>query len=172
MREAHTATVGDPDSPRGSMCHVVYDVVDRATTPPVARNAPPGPVGSILERFRGTAGVPATVGEETTQELVSVFAALDAFELEAVGAREHAEAMAAHRLHEAEEGAREILAAAKGLADSERGDALKAGLRAADVEASQIVARAEADARRIDERGRERLPGLVDEVVARVLEAS
>ena len=74
--------------------------------------------------------------------------------------------MAAHRLHEAEEGAREILAAARSLADSERGDALKAGLRAADVEASQIVARAEADARE-DRRDAvaQRLPGLVDEVV-------
>ena len=154
------------------MCHVVYDVVAKTTTPPVARHAPAGPVGSILERFRGTAGVPAAVGEETTLELAPVFAALDAFELEAAAAREHAEAMVAHRLHEAEEGAREILAAARSQADSERGDALKAGLRAADVEASQIVARAEADARGIDERGRERLPGLVDEVVARVLEES
>ena len=152
------------------MCHVVYDVVERAAASPVARTAPAGPIGSILERFRGTAGVPAAVGEETNLELVPVFAALDTFELEAVGAREHAEAMAAHRLHEAEEDAREIVAAAMSLADSERGDALKAGLRAADVEASQIVARAEADARRTDERGRERLPGLVDEVVARVLD--
>ena len=172
MWEAHTATVGDPDSLRAGMCHVVSDVVEKAATPPVARRAPAGPVGSILERFRGTAGVPAAVGEETTQELVPVFVALDAFELEAAAIREHAAEMAAHRLHEAEEGAREILAAARSQADSERGDALKAGLRAADVEAAQIVARAEADARRIDERGRERLPGLVDEVVARVLEAS
>ena len=154
------------------MCHVVYDVVEKAATSPVARNAPGGPVGSILERFRGIAGVPAAVGEETTLELVPVFAALDAFELEAAAMREHAEATAAHRLHEAEEGAREILAAARSQADSERGDALKAGLRAADVEAAQILARADADARGIDERGRERLPELVDEVVARVLEAS
>ena len=57
-----------------------------------------------------------------------------------------------------------------GLADSERGDALKAGLRAADVEASQIVA-VPRPTRAIDEMGRERLPALVDEVVARVLEA-
>ena len=130
-----------------------------------------GPVGSILERFHGTGGVPAAVGEETVLELVPVFAALDAFELEAAEMHDHAEAIAAHRLHEAEEGAKEVLAAAVSLADSERGDALKVGLRAADVQASQIVARAEADARRIDERGRGRLPGLVDKVMARVLEA-
>lgn len=147
-------------------------MVERTTAGSIARHGPPGPVGGILERFHGTAGVPAAVGEETVLELVPVFAALDAFELEAADARGHAEAMAAHRVHEAVEGAKEILAAARGLADSERGDALKAGLRAADADVSQIVARAEADARQIDGRGRERLPGLVDEVVARVLEAS
>jgi vacuolar-type H+-ATPase subunit H len=129
-------------------------------------------MGDFLERFHGTGGVPAAVGEETAIELVPVFAALDAFELEAAAAREHAERVAAHRRFEAEEGAKEILADAKSLADSERGDALKAGLRAADVEASRVVAEAEADARLIDETGRARLPGLVDEVVARVLEAA
>ena len=147
-------------------------MAEKTATASVVRHAPVGSVGSILERFHGTAGVPAAVGEETMLELVPVFAALDTFELEAGELRRHADAMAAHRLHEAEEGAREILAAARSLADSERGDALKAGLRAADVEASQIVARAEADARGIDKRGRARLPGLVDEVVARVLEES
>jgi vacuolar-type H+-ATPase subunit H len=109
--------------------------------------------------------------EETALELIPVFAALDAFELEAAEVREHAEKVTAHRRYEAEEGAKEILADARGRADSERGDALKAGLRAADVEASQIVARAEVDARRIDETGSARLPGLVDEVIARVLGA-
>ncbi len=164
--------MADPDSDLGDVCHVVHEVVERTTVSSVARHGPVGPIGGFLERFRGTGGVPAAVGEAATLELVPVFATLDAFELEAAGARGHTEKMAAHRLHEAEEGAKEILAAARGLADSERGDALKAGLRAADVEASQIVARAEHDARRIDELGRERLPGLVDEVVARVLEAS
>jgi vacuolar-type H+-ATPase subunit H len=128
-------------------------------------------MGGFLERFRGAGGVPAAVGEETALELVSVFAALDAFELEAATAHQHAEQMAAHRLHEAEEGAKEILADARSLAGSERDDALEAGLRAADVEALQIVARAEADARRIDATGRARLPGLVEVIVARVLEA-
>ena len=128
-------------------------------------------MGDFLERFRGTRGVPAAVGEEAASELAPVFEALDAFELEAAAAREQAERVAAHRRFEAEEGAKEILADAKSLADSERGDALKAGLRAADVRASQIVAEAEADALRIGETGRARLPALVDEVVARVLEA-
>jgi len=127
-------------------------------------------MGGFLERFHGTGGVPAAVGEETVLELVPVFAALDAFELEAAEVREHAEQMAVHRLYKAEEGAKEILASASGLADSERGDALKVGLRAADVDASHILARAEADAHRIDETGCAQIPGLVDRVIARVLE--
>lgn len=171
MREAHSSDRGRPDSAGRRRCHSFNEVVERAPTGSVARHGSPGSVGGILERFHGTAGVPAVVGEETALELVPVFAALDAFEREADEAHGHAEAMVVHRLHEAEEGAKEILAAARSLADSERGDALKAGLRAADAEASHIVARAEADARLIDERGRARLPGLVDEVVARVLEA-
>jgi vacuolar-type H+-ATPase subunit H len=116
--------------------------------------------------------MPAEIGEETALELVPVFAALDAFEREAAEARERAEQMAARRLHDAEEGAKEILADARSLADSERGDALKAGLRAADVESAQIIHDAEADARRIEELGRERIPVLVERVLARVLEAS
>ena len=145
-------------------------MVEKSTPTPVVRRGPLGSIGGILERFQGTGGVPAAVGEEAVLELVPVFAALDALELETAGMREQAEKTAAHRLHKADEGAKEILAAAKGVADSERGDALKAGLRAADVEASRIIAQAEADARRIDEIGRARLPGLVDEVVARVLD--
>lgn len=129
-------------------------------------------MGGFLERFHGTGGMPAEIGEETALELVPVFAALDAFEREAAAAREHVEQMAARRLHDAEEGAKEILADARSLADSERGDALKAGLRAADVESAQIIHDAEADARRIEELGRERIPALVERVLARVLEAS
>lgn len=163
--------MGAPDSPSGGVCHILHEVVERATAASVARHGPVGPIGGFLERFHGTGGVPAAVGEETVLELVPVFAALDAFELEAAAVRTHAEKMAAHRLYTAEEGAKEILADARDLADSERGDALKAGLRAADVEASQIIAGAALDARQIDEAGRARLPGLVDGVVARVLEA-
>jgi vacuolar-type H+-ATPase subunit H len=163
--------VAAPDSQALILCHVEHEVgTETPAVTPIARHGPPGPVGGILERFHGTAGVPAAVGEETVLELVPVFAALDAFEREAAEARRHAEAIAAHRLYEAQEGAKEILAAASSLADSERGDALKAGLRAADVEAARIVAQAEQDAGRIEETGRARLPGLVDEAVTRVLE--
>lgn len=146
-------------------------MVERPSARSVARRGPIGSIGGFLERFQRSGGVPAAVGEETALELVPVFAALDAFELEAAELQRHAEQVAAHRLHEAEEGAKEIMAGARGLADSERDDALKAGLRAADVEASQIVARADVEGRRIEEVGRARLTSLVDEVLARVLEA-
>jgi vacuolar-type H+-ATPase subunit H len=147
-------------------------LVERASTGTVSRRGPVGPIRGFLERFRGVGGVPAAAGDETAAELAPVFAELDAFELEAAEARTRADRVAAHRRFEAEEGAKEILVAARDIADAERGDALKAGLRAADAEASRIVAAAEADARAIEERGRAALPGLVDEVVARVLEAS
>ena len=163
---------GLPDLPGNPLCDVVHGVVERATTGSATRHGSVRPVGDILERFHGTGGVPAAVGEETVLELVPVFAALDAFEREAAAVREQADKMVASRLHKAEEGAEEILAATKGLADSERGDALKAGLRAADAEAAQIVAQAEADARRIDEIGGARIPVLVDEIISRVLGAS
>jgi hypothetical protein len=125
----------------------------------------------FLERFRGVGGVPAAVGEEAAAELAPLFAELDALALEAAEARAHADRVAAHRRFAAEEGAKEILVAARDSADAERGDALKAGLRAADVEAARIVAAAEADARTIEEHGRAALPALVDEVVGRVLGA-
>jgi vacuolar-type H+-ATPase subunit H len=136
------------------------------------RDGPGGPLRGFLERFRGVGGVPASVGEESTAELAPVFDALDAIEREVAERRARAEREAAHRRFEAEEGAREILAAAHDAADAERGDALKAGLRAVDAEAARIVANAEADALEIEERARARIPLLVDAVVARVLEGS
>jgi len=146
-------------------------LVERASAGTVSRHGPVGPIRGFLERFRGVGGVPAAAGDQASAELAPVFAELEAFELEAAEARASADRIAAHRRFEAEEGAKEILVAARDGADSERGDALKAGLRAADVEVSRIVAAAEADARTIEERGRAALPGLVDEVVARVLGA-
>jgi vacuolar-type H+-ATPase subunit H len=79
--------------------------------------------------------------------------------------------MAARRLHDANEDAAALAATAHGRADIERGDALKAGLRAADVTIAEIVARGESEARAILGRGEERLPELVAEVVARVRRA-
>jgi flagellar biosynthesis/type III secretory pathway protein FliH len=115
--------------------------------------------------------MPVRVGDEAAVELAPVFAVLDAFEREAEDLRDRSERMAAQRLHTAREEAAALEAEARGRADSEHGDALKAGLRAADVELAAIVARAEADAQDIRRRGEERLPQLVADVVARVAEA-
>jgi vacuolar-type H+-ATPase subunit H len=78
--------------------------------------------------------------------------------------------MAAQRLHEAHEEAAALAAEAGQRAGFERGDALKAGLRAADVETAEILAAGEAEASSIRSRGEERLPELVAEVVQRVRE--
>jgi flagellar biosynthesis/type III secretory pathway protein FliH len=137
----------------------------------VAGPGPIGPIGGFLERFRRTTGMPARVGDEAAVELAPVFAVLDAFEREAQELRDRSSRMAAQRLHEAEEEAAALAAEARARADQERGDALKAGLRAADVEIAELLAAAEAEARAIRRRGEERLPALVAEVVARVREA-
>lgn len=134
----------------------------------VAGQGPIGPIGGFLERFRRTPGMPARVGDEAAVELAPVFAVLDAFEREAQELRDRSGRMAAQRLHEAREEAAALAAEAQDRADFERGDALKAGLRAADVETAEILAQGEADARAISARGQERLPELVAEVVARV----
>lgn len=160
--------MGATESVVAAVCHASPEVAD--TPGSVAHRGPHGSLGGFLERFRGTGGVPAAVADDAALELVPVFVALEEVERAAAEAYGRADRIMARRRFEAEEGAREILADAARLADSERGDALKAGLRAADVEASRIVALAEEDARRIGEIARGRLPRLVDEVVARVLE--
>ena len=116
--------------------------------------------------------MPARVGDEAAVELAPVFAALDALEREAQALRDGSERMAAQQLHDAREEAGALAAEAQGRADSERGDALKAGLRAADVETAEILAAGEADARAIRSHGEERLPQLVAEVVEHVRRAA
>ncbi len=160
--------VGRPDSPAVAVCDrdgVVEGAPDRSVGTSI------GPIGGFLERFRRSSGVPAAVGDEAAIELAPVFAVLDELEREAAALRERSQQMATRRLHEAREEATAILADARSRADSERGDALKAGLRAADVAAAEIVARAEDEARRIDRLGTERLPALVRQVTEHVLEA-
>ena len=134
----------------------------------VAGQSPIGPISGFLERFRRTSGMPARVGDEAAVELAPVFAALDTLEREAQALREGSERMAAQRLHEVREEAAALAAEGHARADQERGDALKAGLRAADVATAEILARGEAEARAIRSRGEERLPHLVAEVVEHV----
>jgi hypothetical protein len=127
-----------------------------------------GPLRSLLERFRRSAGVPAAVGVELSAELAPVFAALDEIERDGAELRERAEAAAAARLQETEEEAGRILAEARRLAALRRDEELRAVLQQADADAEAIARRAQAKAEVVRRRGDERLPGLVAEVVARV----
>jgi vacuolar-type H+-ATPase subunit H len=146
--------------------------VAQAPESTVAGHGPIGPIGGFLERFRRTSGMPASVGDEAAVELAPVFAALEALEREAQALRDGSERMAAQRLHEAREEAAALGAEAHERADFERGDALKAGLRAADAETAEILAAGEAEASSIRSRGEERLLELVAEVVERVREGT
>lgn len=129
-----------------------------------------GPIGGFLERFRRSGGVPASVGGEAASELEPLFLVLDSLEREIAELLAHAQASEVERVHEAEEQAQSILTAARERSESERDDAWKAGQRAVDAEVAAIIAQAHADAKRIRETGEERLPSLVSEVLARVLE--
>ncbi len=143
-----------------------------AARPFAAGQGPVGPIGSFLDRFRRSAGVPASVGEDASAELASVFLVLDEIEREVAASRVQSETTASERLREAEEEAERIVAEGRARAESERDDALKAGLRAVDAETVAILRRAEADAERIRRTGGQRLARFVDEVLVRVFEVA
>lgn len=180
---ARTSTEDPGPSREADGSHVSGDVPTpqspRREDMPEARGStgrgPIGPMGSFgfgfLERFRRTAGVPSRVADDAAVELAPVFAVLDAFEHEAQEVRDRSSRMAAQRLHRAQEDAAALAGDAHDRADFERGDALKAGLRSADVETAAILAAGEAEAGAIRHRGEERLSQLVAEIVARVREA-
>lgn len=136
-----------------------------------AGRGPIGPIGGFLERFRRTGGVPAAVGDEALTELAPVFAMLDEIEREVADLRDRSRQAGARHAREAEEEVEMIVAEARSRAESEREDAYRAGLRAADVEASAIVEAGRRDADAILQEGRERLSRLVEIVLARVFEA-
>jgi vacuolar-type H+-ATPase subunit H len=112
----------------------------------------------------------AAIGEDAASELSAVFAALDPLELEAEQLRVSSRSAAARQEREIEEEAGRIMVEARAQADSQRDDVVTARLRAADVKADAIVAKAEVDAERIRAAGEQRLPGFVADVLARVLE--
>ncbi len=105
-------------------------------------------------------------------ELAPVFAALDEIEREVAALRERSNAAAARRLREADEEAQRVVAAGRERAEAERDDALAAGLQAADAEADALAPARAGGRAAIRTSGEERLPALVAEVLARVLEAA
>lgn len=152
-------------------CRGETAVSERASGGFAAPHGPLGPLSGFLERFRRSAGVPAIVGGDAASELAAVFAALDQLELEAEELRAHSSAAAARHEHELEEKVERIVLEARGRAGSERDEILRSRLGEADREATEMVAHAEAAAKRIRQTGEERLPDFVAEVLALVREA-
>lgn len=124
------------------------------------------PVGSWLERFRRAAAVPAAAGDDLEAELMPVFAALAELEREAEGLRSQAVQEGERRRAAASSEAERILVEARRSAAAERARAEEERRRAATSEAAAIEAAGRAEAERVSARGRERLPGLVSDVVA------
>jgi uncharacterized membrane protein YqiK len=131
-----------------------------------------GPLGSLLERFRRSGGVPAAVSDDLSAELLPVFAALEAVEVEAARIREAAHADAERRREAAAVQAERTLAAARKQAEAERARAEAARREAATAAARAVEAAALAEADRIRTIGRERIPALVDEIVQSVREGN
>lgn len=126
---------------------------------------------AILDRFRGSAGVPAAVSNDVGSELAPLFLLLDSLEAEAERIRSaglrRARAIAGETHAEVEQ----VLSEARAQAESERAEAIKAGRRAADAEGRAIEARALREAEEITLAGRARIGSLVAEVL-RCVEAS
>jgi hypothetical protein len=120
----------------------------------------------LLDRFRRTAGVPAAVGDPLEAELEPLFASLEKIEVEASRVREDAAADASRVLDEADVESARIAAGWRELAEHER-ERVTAAMRAASVtEARQVLAAAREEADRVRVQGRERMPELVDAIVA------
>ncbi len=120
----------------------------------------------LLERFRRTAGVPTVPAEDFEAELAPVFAALEELEADAKRVRDRGRAKAAERLTAAKVERERITSAWRPLAEAERARVAAARRTAAEEEAHSIVAWAEIEAGRVRECGRERIPPLVDSVLA------
>ena len=128
-----------------------------------------GPLGNLLERFRRSGGVPAAAGGDLASELAPVFAALDEIEREADGVRRAAEAEQGERAARLERELQEIADGARTEADRARDAAFEIARRAAEVDAASIGAEGARRAAAVREAGEERLPGLVEDVVASIL---
>ncbi len=126
---------------------------------------------AILDRFRRSAGVPATASDDLSAELAPLFHALDAVEAGAGEVRATALRRAGAIAEEAQAEIEQILSDAREQAEAERVAAIEAGRRAADAEAQAIEAGALREAEEIGRIGRARIAPLVAEVL-RCVEAS
>jgi hypothetical protein len=124
----------------------------------------------LLERFRRTAGVPAVPTDAFEAELASVFAALEELEADAKHLRDRSAAEAAERLTDARVERERLTSGWRSLAETERAAVAAARQTAAEEEAHAIGVRAQLEADRVRERGRERIPSLVDSVLTCVRE--
>jgi len=128
--------------------------------------------GDLLERFRGLAAVPtvpavpAPSNEEPGPELVPVFAVLDGIEQEARALQEEAEREAARRLEATSIEVDAALSRWQQRAEAERVRVEAERREELAREAHAIELGATAEAERLRARGRERIPALVDEVIA------
>ena len=129
-----------------------------------------------LDRFRRLAAapavpaVPAVPSEEPAPELAPVFAALDEIDEEARALREEAEREAARDLQAASVEIEDLLARWQDRAEAERARAETEQREAAARELRAIERDAAAEAERLRARGLERIPALLEEIVACVRE--
>lgn len=134
-------------------------------------------IGDFLRRFRfhGVPGAPTAVGiptdhaTELEHELAPVFAALDDAQRRAAAIVPAAEEAAATRRAEASAEGRRLVAVARADAPAARAEAFAARMAQTEVEVRQVLDAGEAEATRVTSVATERLPALVDRVVAYVL---
>jgi len=124
------------------------------------------PVSVWLERFRRPSGVPPAATDELGVELLSVFATLDEIEEEAARLREEAQREATRRLEAGAIRAERVLADSRARVKSERARAEAEQRASIAGEVSAVEVAAQAEAGRLRERGLERVPVLVDAVLA------
>lgn len=133
--------------------------------------------GGLLQRFRGgvpgapsAAGVPADRRAELDLELAPVFAALAPTEHELDGLLDDAHVQAERLRSAGRRRAQDLVTEAQNNSAAEQSATAAAELARAQVERRELNDAAVAEAARIDRLAAERLPDLVAEIVARILE--
>ena len=135
--------------------------------------------GGILRQFRGgvpgppvSAGVPVDRRAELEAELAPVLARFEQPQREADSIVSAARAEAERRRTAAVEAATQLVAQARAAAQGERLRAASDRLAGADSERRSILEAAAAEAERINRTAQDRVPSLVTELAARLLERS